>query len=110
MGGDQGGYSGGGEYRRGHSDTGGSDQGYIGGGEYRRGHSDTGGSDQGYIGGGEYRRGHRGAEARYRYNGYQESSYQAASGISWCHESRQTLSYLSLIRFHELKFLEDFFW
>ena len=49
-------------------------------GEYRRGHSEGGGSDQGYMGGGEYRRGHRGAEARYRY-GYQESSYQAASGI-----------------------------
>ena len=57
-------------------DSVGSDQ-----GEYRRGHSEAGASDQGYIGGGEYRRGHRGAEARYRY-GYQESSYQATSGIN----------------------------
>ena len=66
--------------------VGGDQGGYIGAGEYRRGHPDTGGSDHGgYIGGAEYRRGHRGAEARYRYNGYQESSYQAASGLSWCH-------------------------
>ena len=64
-------------------DSVGSEQGsYSGGGDYRRGHSEAGGSEQGYIGGGEYRRGHRGAEARYRYDGYQESSYRASSGIS----------------------------
>ena len=50
-----------------------------------RGHTEIGGSDQGsYMGGGEYRRGHREAEARYRYNGYQETSYQAASGVFQC--------------------------
>ena len=64
-------------------DSVGGEQGaYSGGGDYRRGHSEAGGSEQGYIGGGEYRRGHRGAEARYRYDGYQESSYRASSGIS----------------------------
>ncbi len=63
-------------------DSVGGDQGAYTG-DYRRGHSEAGGSDQGYIGGGEYRRGHRGAEARYRYDGYQESSYRASSGTSW---------------------------